>query len=233
MIDPIRLQALVDGECSAAERRRLLIQMESQPEQWRALALALLEEQIFRSEIRSMRSLGSDETRDKQQPVSLVSTSDIDELRVTRSRRRRLAGPILAACLMLSFGIAIGRFVARGDLGAMPWQSDASSVLVDNQSAKPSSALGGLSQEEYEKTLPVADLRGNSGSYEIPVYDVNHVDPALVYAKRAYEIEKAKEQLRRNGYDIDLQHNYLTGQLQDGRKVIVPIQEVGLRPYGQ
>jgi biotin operon repressor len=55
----------------------------------------------------------------------------------------------------------------------------------------------------------------------------------LVYAKRAYEIEKAKEQLRRNGYDVDLQHNYLTGQLQDGRKVIVPIQEVGLRPYGQ
>jgi hypothetical protein len=79
----------------------------------------------------------------------------------------------------------------------------------------------------------VADLRLPNNGYEIPVYDVNQVDPALVYAKRAYEIEKAKEQLRRNGYDVDLQHNYLTGQLQDGRKVVVPIQEVGLRPYGQ
>jgi hypothetical protein len=135
---------------------------------------------------------------------------------------------------MLSVGIAIGRFVMRGDMGSVPWGSNSGGLLVgDKTTHSDSDRLNGLTQEEYEKSLPVADLRMPNNGYEIPVYDVNQVDPALVYAKRAYEIEKAKEQLRRNGYDVDLQHNYLTGQLQDGRKVVVPIQEVGLRPYGQ
>lgn len=230
MIDPIRLQALVDGECSAAERRRILSQIDNQPERWRELALALLEEQTFRNEIRLMRSEASTATptdTNLSSPSSLIGDLNVFS---ARDKRRWYAGPILAACLMLSLGVAIGR-VMRGGVGSFEWGSNSGDMLVENQSTNPKSKS--LTQDEYEKTLPVADLRTSGSGYEIPVYDVNHVDPALVYAKRAYEIEKAKEQLRRKGYDLDLQQNYLTGQLQDGRKVVVPIQEVGLRPYGQ
>lgn len=234
MIDPIRLQALVDGECSAAERRRVLSQIDDQPEQWRELALALLEEQTFRNEIRLMRSEASTVPRDEPNSLPFASLTGSSEAYNGRIKKHWYAGPVLAACLMLSVGIAIGRFVMRGDMGSAQWGNSSSDMLVDNQSTNSNTnKLKSLTQDEYEKTLPVADLRTPNNSYEIPVYDVNHVDPALVYAKRAYEIEKVKEQLRRNGYDIDLQHNYLTGQLQDGRKVVVPIQEVGLRPYGQ
>ncbi len=230
MIDPVRLQALVDGECSAAERRRLLNEIDNQPERWRELALALLEEQTFRNEIRLMRSEASMVKRTEtnlNSPNSLVGDQDVFSGRVMK---RWYAVPVLAACLMLSVGIAIGR-VMRGGVGSFQWGINSGDMLVENQTTNTNPT--GLTQDEYEKTLPVADLRTPSSGYEIPVYDVNHVDPALVYAKRAYEIEKAKEQLRRKGYDVDLQHNYLTGQLQDGRKVVVPIQEVGLRPYGQ
>lgn len=230
MIDPIRLQALVDGECSAAERRRLLSEIDSQPERWRELALALLEEQTFRNEIRLMRSEASTVKRTEKNLNSLSSLVNDQDRFSDRVKKRWYAAPVLAACLMLSVGVAIGR-VMRVGVGSFEWGSNSGDMLVENQSTNLKSK--GLTQDEYEKTLPVADLRTPSSGYEIPVYDVNHVDPALVYAKRAYEIEKAKEQLRRKGYDLDLQHNYLTGQLQDGRKVVVPIQEVGLRPYGQ
>jgi hypothetical protein len=234
MIDPIRLQALVDGEFSAAERRRVLSQIDDQPEQWRELALALLEEQTFRNEIRLMRSEASTVPRDEPNSVPLASLTGSSEAYNGRVKKHWYTGPVLAACLMLSVGIAIGRFVMRGDMGSVPWGSNSGGLLVNDKTThSDSDRLNGLTQEEYEKSLPVADLRMPNNGYEIPVYDVNQVDPALVYAKRAYEIEKAKEQLRRNGYDVDLQHNYLTGQLQDGRKVVVPIQEVGLRPYGQ
>ena len=113
MIDPIRIQALVDGECSAAERRRLLSQIENQPERWRELALALLEEQAFRSEIGSMRAVVSEGQRDGAQKVPLVSLKDGNELGVLRAKKRWYAEPVLAACLMLSIGVAIGRFVMR------------------------------------------------------------------------------------------------------------------------
>lgn len=234
MIDPIRLQALVDGECSAAERRRLLNQIDNSPEQWRELALALLEEQTFRNEIRLMRHEASNPMRSESTSASLTSLAGITETNNGRVKKHWYTGPVLAACLMLSVGVAIGRFVMRGDISSVPWGSNAGGLLVGDRTTQSNSDnTRGLTQEEYERTLPVADLRGSGNRYEIPVYDVNQVDPALVYAKRAYEIEKAKDQLRRNGYELDLQNNYFTGQLQDGRKVIVPIQEVGLRPYGQ
>ncbi|XZE18553.1 hypothetical protein SH449x_003850 [Pirellulaceae bacterium SH449] len=234
MIDPIRLQALIDGECSAAERRQLLQQIDSQPDQWRDIALALLEEQVFAKDIRTLRGKAIQNST-AEMPVATHSVfldQEISKRPVARKGWR--FGPVLAACLALSVGLTIGRFVLRGDGDSLLGNSNGNPMLVDNATEKSGAkAQAEFNQDEYERSLPVADLRSSNNRYEIPIYDVNHVDPTLVLAKRAYEVERAKEQLRRQGYDIDLQQNYLTGQLNDGRKVIVPIQEVGLRPYGQ
>lgn len=234
MIDPIRLQALIDGECSAAERRRLLQQIDSQPDQWRDVALALLEEQVFAKDIRAMRGNAIPNAATE---VPVASHSVLSEQEIGKrplARKGWQFGPVLAACLALSVGLTIGRFVLRGDADSLLGNSGGNPMLVDNTWEKPATkAQLEFNQDEYERSLPVADLRSTNNRYEIPIYDVNHVDPALVLAKRAYEVERAKEQLRRQGYDIDLQQNYLTGQLNDGRKVVVPIHEVGLRPYGQ
>jgi hypothetical protein len=51
MIDPIQLQSIVDGECTGSQRRALLAECEGKPQQWKTLALALLEEQQFRKQI--------------------------------------------------------------------------------------------------------------------------------------------------------------------------------------
>lgn len=234
MIDPIRLQALIDGECSAAERCRFLQQIDSQPDQWRDVALALLEEQVFAKDIRATRG---NEVQDSTIDMSVAAHTVLREHEISNrpsTKKGWRFGPVLAACLALSVGLTIGRFVWRGDADSLLGNSSGNPMLVDNTSEKPATkAPLEFNQDEYERSLPVADLRSLNSRYEIPIYDVNHVDPALVLAKRAYEVERAKEQLRRQGFDIVLQQNYLTGQLNDGRKVVVPIHEVGLRPYGQ
>jgi len=51
MIDPIQLQSIVDGECTGSQRRALLAECEGEPQKWKILALALLEEQQFRKQI--------------------------------------------------------------------------------------------------------------------------------------------------------------------------------------
>ena len=51
MITPNQIQTIVDGECSHECRALLLHEIESQPAAWRALALALLEEQQWSKQI--------------------------------------------------------------------------------------------------------------------------------------------------------------------------------------
>src|SRR5260370_8705607 len=46
-IDPILIDRLVDGELGEAERRELLLRLESNPDGWRRCALAFIEAQEF------------------------------------------------------------------------------------------------------------------------------------------------------------------------------------------
>lgn len=81
--------------------------------------------------------------------------------------------------------------------------------------------------------LPETDLRVQIGNENIPIFDARELDPQLVMALQAYEVQKANQRLRQQGFEIDLRPEYMTGQLNDGRQVVVPIHQVGLRAYGQ
>src|SRR4051812_36491832 len=52
--DDILLDRLVDGELPAGERRALLQSLDSRPDGWRRCALAFLEAQSWRSELRTV-----------------------------------------------------------------------------------------------------------------------------------------------------------------------------------
>jgi hypothetical protein len=52
-INPLDLQRLVDGECDDAEIRSLLTDAESNPENWRAMASAFVEDQVWQKQFRS------------------------------------------------------------------------------------------------------------------------------------------------------------------------------------
>ncbi len=52
--DDILLDRLVDGELPADERRALLQSLDSRPDGWRRCALAFLEAQSWRSELRTV-----------------------------------------------------------------------------------------------------------------------------------------------------------------------------------
>lgn len=69
-------------------------------------------------------------------------------------------------------------------------------------------------------------------AHEIPLLDAKEVDPKLVLANEALEFAKLNQQLKRKGYQLDVQPQYFSGKLDDGRKVLVPVHNVSLKPYG-
>ncbi len=81
------LDRLVDGELGDAERRRLLVQLDDEPDGWRHCALAFLEAQEMRLALRSAAS------------VAMVPKPAL--INKSARRRRSLARAIALAALML------------------------------------------------------------------------------------------------------------------------------------
>ena len=95
-IEEIRLQRLVDGALSADEQREFLAGLDSTPELWREVALAFVEEQVFRTELGAIRQL----------PDALDATA----VKPRRPATRFLAISLsLAVSLLLVFGLGVQR----------------------------------------------------------------------------------------------------------------------------
>jgi hypothetical protein len=89
----------------------------------------------------------------------------------------------------------------------------------------------GLS-EESQSPMRMRMVGANQIPREIPLFDSKDIDPNLVLANEAIEFAKMNQQLKRKGYQLDVQPQYYSGNLGDGRKVIVPVHNVSLKPYG-
>jgi hypothetical protein len=262
MIDPIQLQSIVDGACTGSQRRALLADCEGKPQQWKILALALLEEQQFRKQIALFDAKGSKpdvvpqslpnvekvvETSSSvtDRPLSIVQDPKNGYAGVPRSARSPWStwGPVLAAGVLGVMGFVGGRTFS----GLTATSSTASSAsLVAGMQDNVDKALEKLSTENdpsnglvassdpYEG-MPETDLRVRlpSSDYEIPIFDATDFDPTIALAKQQIEIQEANQKLRKQGFEIDMKPEYVMGRLQDGRQVIVPIHKVGLRQYGQ
>jgi hypothetical protein len=262
MIDPIQLQSIVDGECTGSQRRALLAECEGKPQQWKILALALLEEQQFRKQIALFDAKGSKEdvvTRilplepKTIEPDSSVTTRPLNIIQeptsgyagVPRGIRSPWStwGPVLAAGVLGVMGFVGGRTFS-GLTATSP--TSPSSELVAGMQSNGDSALKNLptdnepsiglvaSTDPYDG-MPETDLRVRlpSSDYEIPIFDATDFDPTIALAKQEIEIQEANQRLRKQGFEIDMKPEYVMGKLQDGRQVIVPIHKVGLRQYGQ
>jgi hypothetical protein len=262
MIDPIQLQSIVDGECTGSQRRALLAECEGKPQQWKILALALLEEQQFRKQFAVLGTTMSKEDFAVQSlpgeqgsaetdfwlagsPVSVNPASPDRYAGALSSTRSPWSvwGPVLAAGFLAVMGFVVGR-----TFSGMTAQPSTSSVLevasqiqntdgedLNKLSSEKDSWIGLVADSDPYDGMPETDLRVRlpSADYEIPIFDATDFDPTIALAKQEIEIQEANQRLRKQGFEIDMKPEYVTGKLRDGRQVIVPIHQVGLRQYGQ
>lgn len=261
MLSPLQLQSIVDGECTPVERREWLALCDRCPEDWRALALALLEEQQFAKSLSRMQHEAEepvDVMRQDSVGRALEATTDVAAVKQVAALERDRAltewgawSSLLAASLLLATGF-VSSWMLTGWLGGEA-SLDNSNLAVAPREGTRAKELGPaaidparlgsennrlVSNRPYRSDLPEADLRVQVPGVgrevqEIPIFDARDVDPRLVLAQQEYEVQKANQRLRRSGFELDMQSEYVTGVLPDGRQVVVPVHQVGLKPYGQ
>jgi hypothetical protein len=228
-MNSLDLQRIVDGELSHELRAELLRALGPDSSQWQELALLLLEDQELSKQILREPPIA---------PKHLVRASlESDTLPSTRSRKSSLGYRLLAVCAIFAVGLGSG-------LGSGFWfkaiapqaasTSQASSLTKsDTPSAFPSdSNRASGASFDYVSPWRVRVENASDRAIEIPLVDAREIDPQLILANNALEIAKLNQQLKRRGYELEAKPTMYSGALEDGRRIMVPIHNVSLRPYG-
>lgn len=98
-IDPLELQRLLDGRLSRSERAAFLDSLDDDPQHWRTVALAYVEEQVLRETL---------------SPAAGAAASAPQKSALPRSRGR--ASWLLTSLALMMFSLTVGVLVGRSDL---------------------------------------------------------------------------------------------------------------------
>lgn len=230
-LDPALFDRLVDGELAEADRRKLLQSLDRQPTGWRQCALAFLEAQSWRD----LLGVGGAEAGHETAPDAAAETpaerSETVSLAAAPSatsgpERRRLPRHWLwigemAASFLVAFSLGLW---IRGGLTTTTTTTRPTGPFA----VAPRSVDGGQT-----RTVEVI-AEGAGGQVEkmqVPLVDNSRAgwwqsQPAAVVPE---EVRRAVE---RSGLQIRQERKYFPVQLPDGRRALVPIDQIDVVPMG-
>ena len=224
VVDQRVLDLLVDGELSDEQERAVIARLDQTPDGWRRCALAFLEGRGWQRAAHAM---------------TLPCPHEQSPEPVLRKPSFKMSSPwtsllVMAAVFLLAFGV--GTLLPRG--------RDRSSQIDVAQ--PPTLQAGGevaLANDNHPAGQPATDTTGSAGNLylgdlklvsdtgkeiEVPVYDWNQqVAEELMYRSQPLSPDIVR-QLKR--HQVRSSRSYFPVRLQDGRQVVLPVQEVDITP---
>ena len=241
MLDPLELQRLVDGELDPASHRELLATAAENPDCWREIALALLEDQQFRSTLQGQAVGQLAENRNLDKKPQTAPNRKPDSLELGWVRWFAMAAAIAVSCL-IGFQVGQSRFdnstpgLANRSTETEPSDSIplADGSLSRGNSALPMNRPGAHPSNDYVRNANMADLRNSNLSlqdaqgneFSLPVVDYQQ---GQRYLNQRLP-ERTRSRLIDSGYNVDENIRYISGRLRDGRQIVFPVKSFRFSP---
>lgn len=234
-----QLDLLVDGELGNAARRQLLAMLEARPDGWRRCALAFLEAQSWGSELRSfaspLKSAAIDCAIVKQ--ASKMPVGPVVEFH-PRSRWKipNMSVPwAMAATFLLAFGLAW--MIRAPESRHVTASGDAQAPVVANlvnagpQERDPGRASQAAGDSDRMDTVRLVMDDGDHGMREVnlPVEGTS-ADDAWLSHRQPVVPRELRQALERMGHRVNERRQFLPVQLDDGRQMVVPVDQVEFTP---
>lgn len=218
------LDRLVDGELSEAERRQLLDSLDEQPGEWRRCALAFLEAQSWSQTFREL---------EPAPPNAPAVTSLPNPLPAGAARREKPRGLwALAAGVVVAFTLGM---LFRNALveERLPREF---ATQTQEQRATPS-----VPMDDGMETAPLGDavtlvVDGGAGQLrrlEVPLVNGRQWDRLSQWNGRWTIPQHVLQHLEQTGHRIDRRRRYAPVQFDDGRRMIVPVDDLQITPVGR
>lgn len=234
--DEESMDLLVDGELDEARRRELLARLDERPGAWRRLALAFLEAQCWRREMHEI-------ARPVQAPSPHAPSP---------SRRGRLEGRAVTVLAMaVSFLIALGLGTFLRDVATRSGgggRDPAPLAERGGQGKEPRVSPGGASDPRRPggvelagsqspwQWVPLGVGAGPDGAREtvqLPAREGQTLDEQWLRSLPPAMPESVEQALRRAGHEVHQSRQLVPVQLEDGRQLVVPMDEIDVRPVGR
>ncbi|RUL89375.1 hypothetical protein [Tautonia sociabilis] len=240
-VAPEQFDLLVDGSLPEAERRELLIRLDSSPDGWRRCALAFLEAQAWRAALGSI----ADRERCDREPIT---PSPHPGLRFRLAPVALAAGISLAAFLIGRASVGPERPRVDDHLAELPRSETVTPPTPDSRS-DPSpdptdrsvAALDPAGQPDDPAVseppiraigfldLPTAD-DPEAPVVQLPVLSGPGIDDRWLRDQPPFVPARVWRDWKRQGFDVELQRRLVSVQLDDsGRYLTIPVDEVMLR----
>ena len=211
-----RFDLLVDGELSESQRRELLAGLDDEPDGWRRCALALLEAQCWQNEFGSM-------------------VGELDESAPALRRsppRRRHVGPLLAVAASFLVALLLGSQLQplwRGqpvDPAPQPQVADVTDDIVEpvpQPADTPSTPWQMVSLDAVD---------GSGEPVQLPAIERETIDQQWLQGRPTAMPDEVLQALQQSGHRIRQHRQWLPLRMKDGRRLVVPVEQVDVRYVG-
>jgi len=241
--DARRFDLLVDGELSAAQRRELLERLDEEPGAWKRCALAFLEAQAWREELGAVRDEASGPPSAAaacSPPVSRTSPRTTH-----RARLIHTSGTLLAMAASFLMAMVLGWWVYRpgGPLEVAEDLPRGRGPAIDlaEQAAprQPGSRREAapippeaVAQWRWVTLGPEQGVADGVRPVRLPAVESEAVDEAWLRRLPAGVPAPVLDALRQAGHRVRHQRQLIPFPLEDGRSLLVPVDEVDVRYVG-
>ncbi len=260
MVSAIQLDRLVDGELSESERREILSTLDREECSvtcgWRRLALAFVEDQSLRQDLRRLtvevpsRLSDSPHEEGSASRASLRAIKPIDDRLLSsnqsENKKKRysfvalLQLATLAACCLIAFSFGRLSGFPPVEIAATEPRVDPitrSDIVSPARQATEESLVAKNAISPVEKweslRLVLEDVEGTpTQSFDIPVVSDMRIDPIAFFDAPPSVPLAIRQALLRQGRVVQEQRQLLEIELSDGRRGVLPVSDVSVVDAG-
>lgn len=238
--EPLRvLDRLVDDELSPSDRRALLAALDDEPGAWRACALAFVEHQSWQQQLPAA-------ALELSAPAVRQAGTSVSGMSARGTSRRSWWGMCLAvaAALLLSFGLGtqFSPPSASVEIAAQPATSEPTTtpaIETEPRIPRPSEVAPQQVAETAEElpwttlTLASTDPAHPDKQIQVRVLSDSQTENATETSPDNWTDESAVPsellaQLEAAGWQVERKQRLLPVDLTDGRRMVVPVEELDL-----
>lgn len=220
--DEILFDHLVDDELSSAERRALVESLDARPNGWRQCALAFLEAQSWKTDLKPIATRS--QVLDAKNIPESVAPRRASERTYFRTAAQWLA---VAAGLLVAFKLGSLQIATN----TMPIADNVSSKNepIASDSAAPPGAPRAANPEDA-LNLWVQDDAGQLRRVRVPLVDASKLDDEHGLVFQTGVPDDVRNRLQNRGYDVQSKRRYAPMWLDNGRQMIVPVEDTKIVP---
>ncbi|MEX2189040.1 MAG: hypothetical protein WD875_19690 [Pirellulales bacterium] len=237
IVDAATLDRMVDGELDRQAEGELFARLDDETDGWRRLALAFVESQALGAELRGV--VAASRLKGESAVTSVTGHRETSGRAAPYPWSRVLS---LAASLLICVGIGfgVGRAwhgrTAGHDVGA----TGATNIVEADIVPSVGGATVGDSTADITKAVAQEDaplgmftLPTHGGTpVQLPIYDVANGGQQMLTSTESAVPAEVIHALRSRGHEVKQQRRLWPIDLGDGRRIIVPVEQVDVKYVG-